>query len=201
MKSDERIPSNVIESHLRDISFVAHETVSACTDAINDAAAALVRVFQEGGKLRICGNGGSAAHAGHLAAELVSSFRRGLGRAGLPAISLPDHVATMTAFVNDFGPEGAFARQVQAFGATGDALLAISTSGQSQNVIEGAKVAAEIGMQVIALTGEGHSELSSIADTAIRIPSRDTQVLQAIHIAVAHIICEQVDSAFGASSC
>lgn len=186
--------SFVVE-HFADLAEAALATSNYCEGAIADAAEELVSIFTNNNKLLLCGNGGSASHAGHLAGEFTSSFRRGLSRRALPAISLPDATAAVTAFVNDFGPVQAFARQVCALGEAGDGLLAISTSGRSENVLSAAEAAKSRGMRIIALVGQDPSPLSDISDYALFAQSRDTQTIQAIHIAIGHILCERVDAA------
>ena len=156
--------------------------------------------FQRGGKLLICGNGGSAADSQHMAAELVSSFMAGLARPALPAIALTTDTSILTAYSNDFGYEQVFARQVEALGAPGDCLLAISTSGNSQSVIRAAEVARAQELKVLALTGQQPNALVESADQAVCIPSSDTQAIQTAHLVVEHAICRMVESAILNSS-
>ena len=185
-----------IAQHFADVAEAAIATSEHCEMVIADAAEALVKIFRSQRKILICGNGGSASHAGHLAGEFLSSYRRGLARRALPAISLPDATAAMTAYVNDFGPVEAFARQVCALGNRGDGLIALSTSGRSENVLSAVQAAKSRDMIVLALVGQDASPLSDMADFAIFAQSRDTQTTQAIHVAIAHILCERVDAAF-----
>lgn len=188
--------SNFITQHFTDVAAAATATSAKCELVVADAAEALVEIFRNQRKILICGNGGSASYAGHLAGEFLSSFRRGLARRALPAISLPDATAAMTAYANDFGHVDAFARQVCALGNRGDGLVAISTSGRSENVLSAAQAAKSRNMIVFALVGKDASPLSELAYFAIFAQSNDTQITQTIHIAIAHILCERVDEAF-----
>ena len=153
-----------------------------------------------GGKLLICGNGGSAADSQHMAAELVSSFMMGLARPAFPAIALTTDTSTLTAYANDFGFEGVFARQVEALGVPGDCLLGISTSGSSPNVLAAVVAARARGMAVVALTGTRPNPLEQAADVSVCVPSRDTQAVQTAHLVVEHTICRVVEDQWGAPS-
>jgi phosphoheptose isomerase len=156
------------------------------------AAGLIADAFRSGGKVLLCGNGGSAADCQHVAAEFVSILRRDFERPGLPAIALTTDTSFLTAYANDFGYEGVFARQVEALGKAGDLLVGISTSGNSPNVIRAVESALRIGMRTIALTGLG-GRLPAMADVAVSVPSADTQHIQEAHLAIEHIICELVE--------
>lgn len=164
--------------------------LDSCLDAVLAAGDALAECFRRGGKVLLFGNGGSAADAQHLAAELVGRFC--CDRAPLPALALTSGGPLLTALGNDFGLEELFARQVRALGARGDVALAISTSGRSPNVLAGVQAARETGLTTLALTAEG-SELARLADLAIAVPSRSVPRIQECHIAIGHILCELVD--------
>jgi D-sedoheptulose 7-phosphate isomerase len=156
------------------------------------AAADLVgRTIEGGGKLLLFGNGGSATDAAHIATELVGRFLH--ERRAVPALSLSESPSVLTAIANDFGFEGVFARQVEAFGASGDAAMAISTSGDSANVLAGARAARERELPVIALTGEGGGRLAAESDILVAVPSRSTPRIQEAHALIAHAICELVE--------
>lgn len=162
------------------------------------AGALLVETFQGGGRVLLFGNGGSAADAQHIAGELTGRFRR--ERAALPAIALTANTSDLTALGNDFGFEHVFARLVGAYGHEGDVALAISTSGNSPNVLEAVREARARGLRTIALTGRGGGKLAPAVDVAIVVPSDDTQRIQESHIAVGHALCELVEEAlFGTS--
>ena len=182
--------------HLLEVAAAAERTDAICADKISEAGQLLVESFGTGGQLLICGNGGSAAHASHLAGEFVSSFRRGLARRALPAISLSDNVSAFSAYVNDFDGEEVFARHVEAFARRGDVLLAISTSGNSRNVLSAARAAEVADVRVIGLTGAGPNRLAEMAEVSIMVPSSDTSTVQALQLAIGHILCEFVDDAF-----
>jgi D-sedoheptulose 7-phosphate isomerase len=152
----------------------------------------IAETFRRGGKLLLCGNGGSAADCQHLAAEFVSRFRREVERRALPAIALTTDTSFLTAFANDCGYEGVFERQVEALGEPDDLLIGISTSGNSLNVIRAVKLAAEKGLRTVALTGRG-GRLPDMVDIAIRVPSTDTQHIQETHLAIEHALCDLVE--------
>lgn len=177
------------------------EAISALTLAKEQQSDALLRMggfladrLHTGHKLLICGNGGSAADSQHMAAELVSSFMMGLRRPGLPAIALTTDSSILTAFSNDFGYEGVFARQVQALGEQGDCLLAISTSGRSRSVLKAVEEAGSQGLATAALTGAAPNPLADTVDFSVTIPSFDTQAIQAAHLVAEHVLCRIIES-------
>ena len=167
----------------------------ACGGQIVLAAERIVAAYRAGNKLLLCGNGGSAADCQHMATELVSQLRHDVKREGLPAIALTTDTSYLTAFANDHGYEGVFARQVQAIGRSGDVLLGISTSGNSKNVVAAFREAKERGVVTLALTGSGGA-LAPLADLAIQVPSTDTQLVQEMHLAIEHLLCELVELAW-----
>jgi D-sedoheptulose 7-phosphate isomerase len=160
--------------------------------SIGAAADLIARTFRAGGKLLLCGNGGSAADCQHMAAEFVGRLTHEKDRPGLPAIALTTDTSFLTAYANDVGFDGVFARQVQALGSAGDVLIAISTSGGSPNVLAAAGEARRKGLSVVALLGED-GPLARAADVAIKVPTRDTQLIQQVHLAVEHLICHLVE--------
>jgi len=158
------------------------------------AAAQLIgEVLERGGKLLVCGNGGSAADAQHLAAELVGHFKAN-DRLPLPAIALTADTALLTALSNDFGFETVFARQVQAIGRPGDVLLGMSTSGNSRNLTRAFEMARTIGIQTVAFLGRDGGELVRAADLPVVVPSWDTQHIQETHLVLIHLLCELVEA-------
>lgn len=165
-----------------------------CLESIHLAADRILRAFRAGGKVLLCGNGGSAADCQHMAAEFVSRLTKDFDRPGLPAVALTTDSSFLTAFANDCGFEGVFARQVQALGKQEDVLIGISTSGNSLNVVRAVEVAKAASISTIALTGSGGC-LVKIADVTITVPSADTQYIQEAHLAVEHILCELVERA------
>ena len=160
---------------------------------ILDAGDWLCKALKNGNKILLCGNGGSAADAQHLAAEFVGRFSKEYNRRGLPAIALTTDTSTLTAIANDFGFEEMFARQIEALGRSGDVLIAISTSGNSPNVLRAIRVAQRLGLRTVLLTGATASESNHQADLTLRIPAMDTSRIQESHILVEHILCELVE--------
>lgn len=157
------------------------------------AALAVADALEHDHKVLLCGNGGSAADAQHLAAELVVRLRPENVRRALSAIALTTDASTLTACANDYDFDRIFARQVEALGMEGDVLLAISTSGSSANVVKAAEEARERGLKVIALTGRTGGRLKGLADITVRVPSDDVMRVQEAHIAAGHVICHLVD--------
>jgi D-sedoheptulose 7-phosphate isomerase len=181
------------ERYLRETSDVVLAAQRACIDEIEAAARILVETLRGGGKLLICGNGGSAADAQHLATEFVSTLTVDHPRPSIPAVALTTDTSLLTAVANDFGVEGMFARQVESLGAEGDALIAISTSGNSANVLRAAETARAGAIRVIALTGEGGGKLAPSADVAIRVPSSVTAHVQEAHLAIEQLLALLVE--------
>ncbi len=165
---------------------------------LKDAAKALVAAFKKGKKLFICGNGGSAADSQHLATEFVGRFL--LERKALPAEALSVNTSSLTAIGNDYGFDRIFARQLEAKGAKGDTLLAISTSGNSNNIIEVLRTARRMGLITIGLTGGNtRGGMQELCDHCIAVPSVSTPRIQEAHILVGHMLCEAIENAlFGA---
>jgi len=166
-------------------------------EEIAQAAQLLIQCLRAGNRILLCGNGGSAADAQHLATELVSRFL--LERAALPAIALTTNSSSLTAIANDYTFADVFARQVEAFGRTGDVLIGISTSGNSENVLRALQTAGAKGLQTLALTGAGGGKLAAIADQLIAIPSDDVPRIQEAHIAIGHILCDWVEKSLFAN--
>lgn len=163
-----------------------------CHSSILEVAELLSTCFTTGGKLLIAGNGGSAADAQHFAAEFVGRFKCP-ERRGLPALALNADTAVLTAWANDAGYENVFARQVEALGRPGDAIVAISTSGHSRNLIRAFEAARRQGLRCIALVGKDGGELHPLADVSIVIPASETQHIQEVQIVVIHLLCELVE--------
>lgn len=170
---------------------VMHEAAELLPPVLVDVTKALQECLALGKKILVCGNGGSAAAAQHLVAELVCRFRD--DRRALAAIALTADTMTLTAIGNDYGYSRIFARQVEAIGTVGDALVAISTSGNSANVIEAAKLARTMGCTVIALTGVDGGELASHADLIVQAPSRIVARIQEVHDVCIHAIAEALE--------
>jgi phosphoheptose isomerase len=183
-----------VRSYLAESAEIKRLTADACADAIATAAEVITDAFRSGGKLLICGNGGSAADCQHMAAEFVSRLTKDFERPGLPAIALTTDTSFLTAYANDCGFEGIFTRQVQALGRPGDVLIGISTSGNSPNVIRAVDLAHTTGLRTVALTGSG-GRLAKVADVAISVPSEDSQHIQETHLAIEHLLCMLVERA------
>lgn len=170
----------VVEKLLENDVPVIEKIAKICKEALDD-----------GHKILLCGNGGSAADSQHIAAEFVGRFVK--ERQGLPAIALTTDTSILTAVGNDYGYDEVFRRQVEALGREGDVLIGISTSGNSGNVVKAFKQAKKQGMKTIAFTGEKESKMSAMANETLRVPSLVTARIQECHIMSGHLICEYID--------
>lgn len=159
--------------------------------AVEDAVDVIVESLRNGGKIHFCGNGGSAADAQHLAAELSGRFY--FDRAPLNAEALHCNTSYLTAVSNDYGYDYVFSRLLTASGKEGDVLVGISTSGNSRNIIEAYKVCKEKGIKIISLTGETGGMMKDFGGILLKVPSKDTPRIQESHIMLGHIICELVE--------
>ena len=169
--------------------------VEHCCDAAENAAYLIAERLRQGNKLLLCGNGGSAGDAQHLAAEFVSCLDHNANpRPGLAALALTTDTSFITAHSNDFGFDGIFERQIETLGSTGDVLLCISTSGSSENVLRAARSARAKGLKVISFTGETGGSLTEFSDVLIAVPSVITMHIQECHIAVGHAITARVET-------
>lgn len=164
----------------------------ACVEAIAAAAETTAESYRGGGKLLIFGNGGSAADAIHVAAELVGRYL--VDRPPLPALALAENPSSVTAIGNDYGFEEVFSRQVRAFGAPGDVAIGLTTSGRSPNVVEGLRAAGALGLRTIAMTGADPGPVGVAAELVVAIPSTDTPRVQEGQMLAAHTICEWVEA-------
>jgi len=167
-------------------------------EKIEDVAQTIISAIKFGNKLLICGNGGSAADAQHMAGEFVCRFYK--DREPLPAIALTTDTSVITAISNDYAYDQIFARQVKALGKKGDILFGISTSGASKNILEAFKVAREMGIKTILLTGKEEKSIGPYSDIIIKTPSSDTPRIQEMHLLIEHIICELVETSLEVSS-
>jgi D-sedoheptulose 7-phosphate isomerase len=163
------------------------------TDTLLEVGRGLRHCLEGGGRLLTFGNGGSAADAQHLAAELVGRFRR--ERPGLSALALAADPSVVTALGNDLGFESVFRRQVEAHGRPGDVAMGFTTSGRSPNVVEGLRAARSRGLVTVGLTGDGGGDLEGLVHHLIAVPHTDTARIQEVHIMVAHVLCQMVDEA------
>lgn len=180
-----------VKRHLDEHLEVVRLLAETCTDAIERSGTIIVESLRQGNKVMICGNGGSAADAQHIAAELVGRFER--ERRALAAIALTTDTSALTAIANDYSFESVYARQVEGLARPGDVLICISTSGNSPNIIAAAMAAREIGCRTVGLTGKGGKKLASVCDDAVLVPSARTARIQEAHITIGHIWCDMVD--------
>jgi D-sedoheptulose 7-phosphate isomerase len=151
----------------------------------------MIACFEQGGKILICGNGGSAAEAQHFAAEVVNKLA--VYRRALPALSLATDTATLTSIGNDLDFESIFARQVEALGREGDILWALSTSGRSANIIKACTIAKSLNMKLLCFTGQPGSPLEAMADRALVVPDKNTARVQEAHLCYGHLLCLQIE--------
>ncbi len=185
----------IIQQSLDSHAEVLQAVRSQLVDQIAKAGEMLISALGRGNKILLCGNGGSAADAQHIAAELTGRYLQ-KDRRPLPAIALTTDSSALTAVGNDFGFDHIFSRQVVALGSQGDILVAISTSGNSANVLAAVKAAAELGLKTLALTGGNGGKLKEVADISLVMPSSHTPHIQEMHILIAHILCDLIDRHF-----
>lgn len=167
-------------------------------NTLTQVALQLVETLRSGHKVLVAGNGGSAAEAQHFAAELVGRFKR--DRAPYAVLALTTDTAILTAVANDYGYQDVFARQVLAFGQPNDMLLAFSTSGESENLLQAAQAAHQRGMVTVAITGESASSLEALSDVTIKVPLVDTALVQELHMIVTHILCDITETQLSSES-
>lgn len=184
----------IVENSIRAHQQVIEQMLAGEAENIERCAEIIYGVFETGNKILICGNGGSAADAQHIAAEFVGRYET--ERKALPAIALTTDTSALTALANDYDFERIFARQVEALARKGDLLLAISTSGNSPNVSQAVMTARQMNCRTLAMTGASGKKLASLCDDAILIPAERTARIQEAHILVAHIWCEMIDRKF-----
>jgi D-sedoheptulose 7-phosphate isomerase len=205
-----------MEDILRQL-FLRYPKLEKLEKPIRQAAELMIETFQNGGKVLVCGNGGSSADAGHMVGELMKGFeakrplqseiqqklksqfgKRGILLAeklqqGLPAISLSEHTSLITAISNDLGSDFIFAQQVMGYGNPGDVLLALSTSGNAQNVISALIVAKAKGLKTIGMTGQTGGKMKSFCDVLINVPEIKTAYVQELHLPVYHALCLMIE--------
>ena len=184
--------------------------LEVCKDEIKKALDLLVATYENGGKVLVCGNGGSASDCEHIVGELMKGFmshrpvmderlpeelRKGL-QGSLPAISLPSQCGILSAFINDVDPEMMYAQLVYGYAKKEDLLIGLSTSGNAGNVVRAMEVAKCLGIKTLALTGERESKLSALADVTIRVPATETYQVQEYHLPVYHHLCAEVERKF-----
>ena len=189
-----------IKKALKDSAKIKMVMADTMAEQIADVSNALSESIRSGGKAIFCGNGGSAADSQHLATELVVRLSGENNRKALSAIALTTNSSILTACANDFGFDEIFARQIEGLGAPGDILFAISTSGNSENVIRAAKAAKRIGLVTVGFLGCGGGKLAGLVDHALIVPSDDTQRIQEGHITMGHIIIANMEQILGLGS-
>lgn len=188
--TQEKIGAQILQA--RDIMLAMHSDM-ALREQLAAAAGACIQSLQQGGKVLLAGNGGSAADAQHIAGELVSRFN--FDRPGLAAVALTTDTSILTAIGNDYGYEQLFARQVQALGRSGDAFIAYSTSGKSPNILHALKVARAAGLVCIGFTGSRDATMPGLCHHTLAVPSTETPKIQEGHLVLGHILCGLIESA------
>ncbi len=193
VKSDKNIPSSEARTSLEASASIMAATATQCVEEVAKAAHALTNSLKNGGTAFFCGNGGSAADAQHMAAELAGRFY--IERPAMAGIALTTNTSSITAIGNDYGYEFIFSRQLEGLGKKGDVLVAITTSGNSKNILEAVKVARRLEMTVIGMTGEKGVAFGKLCDIALITPSDKTPRIQEGHIAMGHAMCELAEHA------
>ncbi len=197
-----------------------YPALEECRASIEEAVDTVIRCYENGGKLLICGNGGSCADSDHIVGELMKGFllKRRVGEAfvaklkdagisdaemlasklqgALPAIALPSQSALLSAYANDVDAQMVYAQMVYGYGREGDVLICLSTSGNSKNVVAAAKIARAMGLRTVAMTGKAESELSRLCDVTVRVPQTETFQVQELHLPVYHELCARVEAHF-----
>lgn len=181
--------------------------LATCEESIKSAFCLMYNTYKNGGKVLVCGNGGSAADSEHIVGELMKGFLskrkvtderipkelRDKMQGSLPAISLPSQSAILSAFINDVAPEMMYAQLVYGYAKENDLLIGLSTSGNSENVVNAVKVATALGIKTLSLTGEKASVLSEISDVTIRVPENETYKIQELHLPIYHWLCAETE--------
>ena len=188
MQIDDMI-KNELEAHKK-----TAEAIFELQDEIKKACEMAVDTLKNGSKILLCGNGGSAGDAQHIAAELTGRYKT--ERKALAGIALTTDTSALTAIGNDYGYEFVFSRQLEALGQSGDLLIAISTSGNSANVLKALKSAREMGVRTLGLSGRSGGAMNELCDLNLVVPSNDTPRIQEMHILIGHTICQAIDDAF-----
>jgi D-sedoheptulose 7-phosphate isomerase len=173
---------------------VSKNTMDSLSNLIESAANICINCIKNGNKILLIGNGGSAADAQHIAAEIIGRYK--LDRKSLPAIALTTDTSVITSISNDFGYLNVFKRQIEALANKGDVLIAISTGGSSSNIINAIELAKELGCQSIGLSGKDGGAFNDLCDVNLKVVSDDTPRIQEMHILIGHTICQLIDNAF-----
>ena len=186
---------NIINSCLKE-HIKAIESLSNFTEDLITSAKKMCQTLRDGGKIMLCGNGGSAADAQHIAAEFVVRFRSNYNRKSLSALALTTDTSLITACGNDYGFENIFARQIEGLGNKGDFLIGISTSGNSSNVYKAFELARKKGIRTLLLSGKDGGKIKNIADNSIIVLHNNTARIQEAHITIGHILCRLVEEIY-----
>ncbi len=185
-----------------------HPKLESCKEDIQKALELIINTYENGGKILLCGNGGSAADCEHIVGELMKGFKKQRRvrdvseplashlQGALPAISLPSQSALFTAFCNDIEPSAVYAQLLYGYANKNDLLIGLSTSGNSKNVVNAFMLAKEMGVASIAITGENESKLSALADITIKAPETETYKVQELHLPIYHYLCAEVEAHF-----
>ncbi len=190
--------SDFIQSELNESAEVKLNVASALSQVLADVTSLIIESLRNGGKVLLCGNGGSAADAQHLATELVSRLE--MDRPAISAIALTTNTSLITAHSNDFGFDSIFSRQLEALGKPGDVLIGISTSGNSENVLRAIRTASSMNIMTVAFSGREGGLITKLADYSLVVPSHNTQRIQEAHIAMGHCMCALIERAFFANT-
>jgi D-sedoheptulose 7-phosphate isomerase len=182
-----------IQDELESSAATKKKILIECADAISGSVDSIIHALKEGKKILLCGNGGSAADAQHMAAELVIRMDPAIKRRAIPAIALTTDSSLLTAGANDIGYDRVFARTVEALGSPGDVLVAITTSGRSESVNNAIRMARSIGMSTIGLLGGDGGGAKDLVDIAVVVPAYSTQRIQEGHITIGHVICSLIE--------
>ena len=180
-----------IKQHFADSIETKQQSRDLLAPAIASAAGLISRTLDQGGKILSCGNGGSAGDAQHFSSEMLNRFE--MERPGLPAVALTTDTSTLTSIANDYDYSRIFSKQVLALGNSGDTLLAISTSGNSKNVVAAFETAKEKSIKTLGFTGEGGGNMAKVADHMICVPSKHVQYIQECHIAIGHVFVALIE--------
>ena len=183
----------MIQSEFEAHKHTIEKTIETLIPSVEKASRMLAETLKNGRKVLLCGNGGSAADAQHIAAELTGRYKS--ERRGLPGIALTTDTSALTAISNDYGYDRVFDRQVEALANKGDLLIGISTSGNSTNIISAFNVAKELGCHCLGLSGRDGGAMNEVCDLNIVVPSEDTPRIQEMHILIGHTLCQAVDDA------
>lgn len=185
---------NIIKNEMESHAQVFEKTVQSIQHHIYTASILCVEALKRGNKVILFGNGGSAADAQHIAAELTGRYKT--DRISLPAIALTTDTSALTAIGNDFGFDKVFSRQLEAFAQKGDIVIAISTSGNSENVLQAMALAKHRECKIIGLSGKGGGAMNEFADVNLVVPSDNTPRIQEMHILIGHTLCQIIDSVY-----